>query len=384
MKKIIFACLVVPTMFISLAAFADTAEQIIIDAAKATIEQARKDGSAVVFTSNNAVKTMYTAGYQSPQMESYQSEVYLNLASLRYQAEVYHSMKNNYGAATNSCSQGIFAESGKNGGLKSIISNIFKQTKTVSCVAAASSKTNLGDAWMVIAKSDNKFMCVDSSGSVMLVGGMARKGITRCKDAPKTPATVMNSSVKTTFMLQPKTDGTFDSSYDIKMNKMGNISTYTEMTIKDITYKLIDNHFLKMLTSEAGAPISATVTAAIRGRYVSIHQNLSAIAYAYGKSSTELQKTVDVALNPKRFTAVYNRTTTTGEQMYTVSLPVSVLMRIARGSIGSGVESSPTSSLEDAIMKLDVKIKDGLITSITAPKQVLKWNTVTGTFTGSV
>lgn len=373
----------IPVLFISTFAFAGTTEQTIVDAAKATIERARSDGSAITFTSNHNIKTTQRAGYQYfPANDATSRDVQLNISSMRAQAELYYSNKNNYGPATASCYGGMFGDS-KNGGLKTLMADTFKKTKTINCVATAPTKTKKDGTWMVTAKVGTKFMCADNSGSMMYVGGFAKKGISSCLSAPKTPATTVSSSVNTSVSLYPRVGTGYDVSYNIRLNRMGELSTYSSVTKKDVTYKLIDDYFLRLFSEEGKGVVSAATLSALKGKYIFIPQNGSMIAYAYGKSSAELEKAITAALDPKRFTAVYVSTNTFGEQLYRVSVSLKILTSLATSIIGKEVGYNMSGALGDVTIKFDVKIKDKLITSISTTNQMLKSTDVVDTFTGS-
>lgn len=372
----------IPVLFVSTFAFAGTTEQTIVDAAKATIEKARADGSAITFTSNHNIKTTQRAGYQYIPTDVTSREVQLNISSMRAQAELYYSNKNNYGASTASCYGGMFGDS-KNGGLKTLMVDTFKKTKTINCVATAPTKTKKDGTWMVIAKVGTKFMCADNTGSMMYVGGFAKKTVSSCVSAPKTPATTVSSSISTSVSLYPKVGSGYDLSYNIKLNRMGELSTYSSITKKDVTYKLIDDYFLRLFSEEGKGAVSAATLSALKGKYILIPQNGSMIAYAYGKSSVELEKAVTTALDPKRFTAAYVSTNVLGEQVYRVSVPLKTLTSMSSSLIGKEVGYNMSGALGDVSVKFDVKIKNGLITAISTNNQILKSTDVTDTFIGS-
>ncbi len=119
----------------------------------------------VVIAIIGILSSIVLASLSSARSKGEDSAITSTLSNMRAQAELYYSNNNGYATTTgtnNSCTAGIFADSGV-GGLRNLTNDLISKAGGSSNVACTSSST----AWVAQAKlkSGTGWACADSSGN---------------------------------------------------------------------------------------------------------------------------------------------------------------------------------------------------------------------------
>ena len=276
MKKIILLFVLTLLTIINSDIKAITNEQLLIDAAKATIEKARVDGTGLFFNSN--VEFKITKDSYSPKTTD---EQYITsaLSNMRAQAELYYANNNNYGKTTQSCSAGIF--SSKDQGLLKLLIDTFKKTSVVNCSSNSTS-------WAVSAKiSDGKYWCVDNSGYSKSLGAILKKGLTSCNKGVKSKVTTDTNNISTSFSIFPKSGKIYDLLYKTDLIIPKDKYNSNVISKDDVSYELITKNSL----STAGINDQASI-----GKYLIIPNNASILSQYESLNGTKIDKIINSIL----------------------------------------------------------------------------------------
>lgn len=346
MKKIILLFVLTLLTIINSDIKAITNEQLLINAAKATIEKARTNGTGLFFNSNSEIKITQDSYSPKTTEEKY---IAYTLSNMRAQAELYYSNNDNYGKTTQSCYVGMF--SSKDQGLSNQLTEILKKTSVVNC----SSNTK---SWAVSAKiSNGKYWCVDSSGYSKSIGAILKKGGTACDKGVKYKGTVETSTVNTSFSLFPKLGKIYDILY--KTNLTTPTTKYDSSIISkdDVSYELITNNSIDVASIGNKASV---------GKYLIIPNNKSMLAQYESLNGDKIDKVINSILSLK-FTARLIKANTDGG-VYEVTFPyIDFIHSIS--PIYSKLNLLTTDlyyfiSDSSRALKMNIVVKNGLISSI--------------------
>lgn len=346
MKKIILLFVLTLLTIINSDIKAITNEQLLIDAAKATIEKSRSDGTGLFFNSNNEVKVIQDSYSPKTADEKY---IVATLRNMRAQGELYYSNNNNYGKTTQSCYIGMFSV--KDQGLSKQLTELFKKTSIVNCSANTTS-------WAVSAKiSNGKYWCVDSAGDSKSIGAILKKGVTSCSKGIKYKATLEKNTVTTYFSLFPRLGKIYDLLYKTDLKTPTDKYNSSIISKDDVSYELITKNSI----STAGISDKTSV-----GKYLVIPNDKSMLAQYASLNGDKIDKVINSILGIN-FTAKLIKTNTDGG-VYEVILPYTDLARkimpvYSRLNLFSEGFYYDISDLSK-ILKLNIVVKNGLISSI--------------------
>ncbi len=346
MKKIILLFVLTLLTIIKGDIKAITNEQLLIDAAKATIEKARTNGTGLFFNSNSEIKITQDSYSPKTTDEKY---IASTLSNMRAQAELYYSYENNYGKTTQSCYVGMF--SSKDKGLSRQLTEVFKKTSTVNCSANATS-------WAVSAKISNGiYWCVDSNGDSKSIGAILKKGTTACSKGIKSKVTIETNTVNTSFSLFPKLGKIYDILYKTNLTTPSNKYDSSIISKDDISYELITKNSID---------VANIVNKASVGKYLIIPNDSSFLAQSESLNSNKMDKVINSILG-LNFTAKLVKKDIDGG-VYEVAIPYIDFARAisplySRLNLLTDGFYYVISDLSK-VLKINVVVKNGLISSI--------------------
>lgn len=310
---------------------APTMNEILESAAKATLENARANGTGLEFTSSQSVT--YTTDYYSP-VSTEGNAIVSTMSNMRAQAELYYSYNDGYGSKTQSCTTGIFADSQY--GLKSLVTSLKQKSKEVSCIStgtsfAVSARLKAGEYW-----------CVDSAGDSKGISKILKKGATTCSSGAKIPSKPVTKTSAVVATIYPSVSG-FDYKYVV--------SGYSSAPYDSSIIIKSGVSFL-----QATKYIDEGIGGKTKGLYVGRYIEIPAGSYLdmYASLSIDVEKFISSILSPSVSSIALLRTNTDRSSVYQLTIPYR--------SLGSeGYYSNGTGSV-----KVLVTIKNGLITTISA------------------
>lgn len=310
---------------------APTVNEILESAAKATLENARVNGTGLELTSSQSVT--YVTDYYSP-VSAEGNAIVSTMSNMRAQAELYYSYNDGYGSKTQSCSTGIFADSQY--GLKSLVTSLKQKSKEVSCISkgtsfAVSARLKAGEYW-----------CVDSAGDSKGISKILKKGTATCSSGSKIPAKPVTKTSGVISTVYPTATG-----FDYKYSLTGNMSSQFDMSIvvkSGMTYL------------QATKAIDEEVAYKNRGLYVGRYIEIPSGSYIdqYASLKVDVQKFIARILNPSISSVSLLRTNVDTSSVYQINVPYEYL-----GNTGYYSSTNGTAQIL-------VTVKNGLITSITS------------------
>lgn len=339
MKKIIFILSIILLSSTANVIAAPTNEEIVISAAKATIEKARADSASIVFNSVNDLSISEDSNYDFDQAG--------NLSSMRSMAELYYSINNTYGTTSSSCHSGLFKND--------LMTDIIKKSKAVNCSIKSSAKK---PSWAVsIKSSDNKYYCVDSTGFLKNVGMLLPKGVTACSSAKKAPVVISKYNFNNQFILFPKAEKAYDVLYTKKIVSPKTTMSSRVFSRDNTTYELINDTFLNAISLKDKTYLN---------KYLIIPHDKSELSEYESFASEKIDKTINLLLTPGLFTAKLIRNQNDGSIVYEINVSNRKLALSLQYLLPKLIRSSPNAYFydRDADVKINLTIKDGVITSV--------------------
>lgn len=347
-----------------------TPEEVVVGAAKATIEKARAEGGVIDISSKHKITLISerNASYATKDLDRI-----AKLSAMRPQAELYYSYNNNsYGPTTSSCSGGLFGASGSMGGMKEQVNGLKKDGYSLSCAATK------GTSYVVTVKlSDKGYWCVDSTGASVRVLNPAKSGATTCgKSAPEVRRSVTTDiiSASNNIQIYPLINSRYNA---IVQSKVVGIKTDEDgspqqslVVLKDgVSYRSLDKVLLLLLSY---APSDITKPFKDLKGYVSFDEPMSLLNNLVALSEKDIDLILNNVLGDNWFTAKFLKSSANGET-YQVTVPIKELFKkTSTGdddkmvAVGTYIVNSVFSkySVTNTSIVFTVVVKDGLITSI--------------------
>ncbi|MES2622882.1 MAG: hypothetical protein V4576_00565 [Patescibacteria group bacterium] len=377
MKKITCALLL---LTLSINTSAATNEQILIDAAKATIENARANNSSIVLTAHHDIKIIGPSTAASV-FNMTTVNIQSSLSNMRAQAELYYSNSNSYGITTQSCTAGMFADTTT--GLGKLISATKKYSTVVTC---ASTK----NTFIVSAKLNAaSYHCVDSTGNSLVVGAAPKKGVMECSKVAKVADVTNTYTTDGTFNLMPKSGPTYEVDYTSSVSGAGGLFSAKTIAKGNTTYKLVNDSMLKYL-KDGEVLLNQTTINKVRNNYVAIPDTLNYLNAYEGINTKKIDFTLD-AIYKSDFTARSISLGTDGSQTFEVSIPYDIAMGASMifnsrlyGNMYAGADAAANAVNGNQKILFTVLVKNGLIQSIRSKTPSVVGTKATDTFKFSI